>query len=145
VPSLARLHTVVVLALVALVPLTPLALSLYARAASVGRGPVVAANERLFHSLALPSGARVLGSNVYPVPRWGNDGSLVPTKGYRTEFFVRLPRRIRERDLLAHYRRALAGWRVQGTVFTRGGATVDLELFDLRQGRVRNYGLYVSQ
>ena len=144
-PSLARLHTVVVLALVALVPLTPIALSVYAHAASVDRGPVVVANERLFRSLPLPAGARILASNVYPVARWGNAGSLVPTKGYRTEFFLRLSRPVRARTLVAHYRRALAGWRLEGTTFTRGHETVHIELFDLRRRRVGNYGLYVSQ
>lgn len=132
-PTVARLHTRLVVALVALVPLTPVALRLYARLASIDRAPAVAANEHVFRSLHHPTGARVVGSHVYPVPRWGHAGSLVPISDYRTEFFVRLPRALPQRAIRSRYPARL------------DGRTIHVELFDLRGGSVRDYGIYVSQ
>jgi hypothetical protein len=134
VQLLARVHTWTTIALVALVPLVPLGLFLYAHAAGVDRAWAVAANERVFRSLHHPAGARVIGTHVYAMPRWGNEGSLVPTVGYRSEFLIRLPHAVPQRVVLAAYRQARGN-----------GATIDVQLFDLSSGRARTYGVYVSQ
>lgn len=147
-PRLARAHTLIVVGLFALVPLAPAILKVYASATSVDRGPVVAANERVFRSVHHPRGARLTSEHSYGTPRWGNEGSLVPTSGYRTEFYLRLTDPMRPSAIVAYYRRVLVGWHPSGspgTSFTRGDVEIDLELIDVHAGRTRNYGFYVSQ
>src|SRR5437588_11899599 len=160
-----RIHTAAAVALIALVPLAPLALWLYAKAASVDRGATIAANLRVFQSVSHLSGARSLGGSTYPLQRWGIDGALVPADGYRTALFLRLPHPVRPATIVAHYRRALPGWRVHvepvscemlslptdcgavSAVFRRGRATIDVEVTETlqRPQRTREYGFYVSQ
>ena len=145
---LSRLHTAVVLALLALVPLAPVVLWLYAQAASVDRAPIAAANERVFRSVPHVPGARLATTHVYGIPRWGWQGGLVPTAGYRTEFFLRLRRPLRPSAILAHYRRVLAAWQPQGnlgTSFARGSVRIDIAVIAGHAGRTSDYGFYVSQ
>jgi hypothetical protein len=130
-----RLHTALVVACLALVPLVPLALRAYAKAASAGRGATVAANERVLRSVTHLPGARRLGEHSYAIPRWGHEGSLVPASGYRTELFLQLPRETAAATIVAHYRAAIGRWRERG---------VRIEVAVMGR-RARAYGVYVSQ
>jgi hypothetical protein len=130
-----RIHTALAVACIALVPIVPGALRAYAKAASADRGPAVAANDRVLRSLAHMPGARRIAQRIYAIPRWGHEGALVPTAGYRTELFLRLPRETPAAAIVAHYRAAVAEWRSRG---------VEIEIAVVGR-RVRSYGVYVSQ
>jgi hypothetical protein len=165
VVSVRRIHTAAAIALIALVPLAPLALWLYAKAASADRDATVAANLHISRSVRHLPGARSLGGPTYPLQRWGIDGALVPVDGYRTEFFLRVPKPVRPSVIVTHYRRGLRGWRADvqavscetlglpphcgavSAVFRRGRVTIDVEVTETlqRPQRTREYGFYVSQ
>ena len=132
---MSRLHTALAVAFLAVVPLTPLALSIYAKAASVDRAAIVAANERVLRSVTHMPGARRVSEHTYAIPRWGNEGDLVPTSGYRTELFLLLPRAATAAAIDADYRRAIAAWRARGV-------TIEIAVVGLHP---RTYGVYVSQ
>ncbi|HEU5362881.1 MAG TPA: hypothetical protein VFU56_06030 [Gaiellaceae bacterium] len=132
---MSRIHTALALACVSLVALVPLALRVYAGAASVDRGTTVAANERVLRSLAHVKGSRRIAEHSYAIPRWGHEGGLVPTAGYRTELFLRLPRELPAAAIVAHYRGAVAAWRARG---------VKIEIAVVGR-QARTYGVYVSQ
>jgi hypothetical protein len=130
-----RLHTALVVALVALVPIAPFGLWAYARASSVDRRSALDANERVLRSLSHLPGARRIAEHSYGVPRWGHQGALVPTSGYRTELFLRLPHETPSAAVVAYYRGSVAAWRARGV-------TIEIAVIGRR---VRTYGVYVSQ
>ena len=70
----------------------------------------------------------------------------MPTSGYRTEFYLRLPHATAAAEIVAHYRGELRAWREQRygdfTAFGRGGVTITIAAIG---SRVREYGVYVSQ
>ena len=146
-----RAHTVLAVVCVLLIPLTPLVFWLYAKSANVDRASRVAANERVFRSLTQPTGAVMSGRHTYPIYRWDDESALVPVSGYRTEFFVRLPRASKPRAIMRHYLGTLTGWQVStdggAATFTRGDVTVSIDASETAPGatRVRGYGVYVSQ
>jgi hypothetical protein len=162
---IARIHTIAAVAVAALIPGAPLGIWVYAKLASVDRGTSVARNEQVFRSLPLLPGGRVVDRHTYPLYRWNADGSLVPVTGYRTEFFVRIPRAVRPDTIVAHYYRALKGWHavLEATdcrmlslppgcgaaieTFSRHGVTVTVEVAESMTGKrtTRAYGFYVSQ
>ena len=135
---MSRIHTALAIAsvaLVPLVPLVPLALWGYARAASVDRGATIAANERVLRSLRHLPGIRRIAEHTYAIPRWGNERGLVPTSGYRTELFLRLPSATPAAAILARYRPTVGAWH-------RRGVKIEIAVV---ASRVRIYGVYVSQ
>jgi hypothetical protein len=141
----------VVVALIASIPLTPLALWVYARAASVDPQQAIAANERVFRSVPPLPRAEQFADHSYRMYRWNVEGPLVPVETYRTEVYFRLPRALSPRTIVAHYVRVLPQWRAvtssDGAEFTRDGTTVFVDASSTdgaRQPR-KSYGVYVSQ
>lgn len=132
---MSRLHTSLTVALVSLVILAPVGLWLYAKAASADRGTEVAANELVLRSLPHPHGVKRVAEYSYALARWGNDGGLVPTSGYRTELFLQLPHETAATAVVDHYRHAVGAWH-------RRGVTIEVAVVGRR---VRTYALYVSQ
>ena len=144
------MHTAAVGVAIALIPLVPLALWLYARAASVDRGTAVARNTHVFRSMPQLPGARLIAAYSYPVHRWDVGESLTPIVSYRTEFFLRLPRKLPRTTIDARYEQVLRGWREQrtdyGVSFTRAGVLVEIDMSGSREAKlVKTYGVYVSQ
>ena len=147
---LGRAHTVLAAAAIALIPLVPLGLWVYAKAATVDRTGTVARNYRVFRGIPRPSGAEVFASHSYPLSRWNVDGSMVPVTGYRTEFFVKLPRSVPLEQIYSHYEQALRGWQEQrdsqSVLFERGHIVVSVTTAETaRGGHARQYAVYVSQ
>lgn len=147
-----RAHTAAAATLVAGIVLVPLGFWLYAQAASVDRGSQVAHARRLLLEVAPPvPGARSLGLNVYERRDWEGE-SLVPIRGYTVETAYRLPRPMRPTQIVAHYRRHLAGWRISadaatGITFAQGGDEIGLNIVEYREKAptMRSYGVIVSQ
>jgi hypothetical protein len=148
---LSRAHTIAAIGLVALIPLAPLGLASYAKTVGADRGQTVARNLHTFRSVRHPRGARMFGSASYPRYRWDVEGSMVPVVGYRTAFFVRLPRALPPDSIVSHYIVALRGWRTDasdgGASFMRDGVTITVDTTETANGapRTREYGFYVSQ
>lgn len=149
----------------AFIPLMPLSLWAYAKAASADRGAAVARNERVFHDLRHMPGARVAEEHSYPILRWGVGGSFVPIDGYRTEFFLDLPSAVRPDAIVTHYARLLPGWRARfepidckvlglrpncgaaDATFRHGRVRIVVDVSEeLRRARqATSYAVYVSQ
>src|SRR5439155_22268441 len=106
-----RIHTALAFALIAFIPAGPLAMWLYARTASADRAAVIRANERVLRSVRPLAGTRPGAEHSYAIPRWGNEGGLVPTSGYGTEFLLQLPHATAAAEVVAHYRGELRGGR----------------------------------
>jgi hypothetical protein len=139
-----RAHTALAIALVALVPASPLLFWAYTQAAGADRHASVTSNERVFRSLRHVRGATRFAAMTYPVYRWGNEGGLIPVDTYRTEFWLRLPGALPPSAIVRHYRRELRGWhartRAGNATFTRGGVTVTVDAAET-PGRTRTYGV----
>jgi hypothetical protein len=150
--AMERAHTAAAAALVAGVVLVPLGFWLYAQAASVDKGSQVAHAKRLLLDVAPPvPGARSLGLNVYVRRDWEGE-SLVPIKSYTVETAYSLPRPMRPAQIVAHYKRHLAGWRMSadpatGIRFVRGDDEIGLDIVEYREKapNMRSYGVIVSQ
>jgi hypothetical protein len=150
--AMARAHTAAAAALVAGVVLVPLGFWLYAQAASVDKGSQVAHARRLLLEVAPPvPGARSLSLNVYERRDWEGE-SLVPIKGYTVETAYSLPRPMRPAQIVAHYKRHLAGWRISGDPatgirFAQGDDEIGLNIVEYRENAptMRSYGVIVSQ
>jgi hypothetical protein len=149
---MSRVHTAAAALLVAGVVLVPLGFWVYARAASVDRGPQVAHARRLLTDVAPPPlGARSLDIHVYEQRAWEGE-NLVPVSSYTVETAYRLRRPLRASRIVAHYRRKLRGWTVAesspaGVRFVRGDDTIDIDIVEYRDasGPMRSYGVIVSQ
>ena len=159
-----RLHTLAALAFVAAVPLLPLGLWGYARAASVDRRAQVRHGKQLLAEAAPLADARNLGLSVYDERAWEGEG-LVPISSYTIETAYRLRHRVTPAAVVAHYRRELPGWnaRVQrlscstfglprgctavDATFSRGGDTVAIDVGEYMDTAttLREYGVIVSQ
>jgi hypothetical protein len=152
--------------LIALIPVAPLAMFVYAKAASVDRSASLAANERLLRSLRLYPGSRPAAPpQHYERRAWEGEG-LVPIESYRSDFYFTVPRETQLTALVRHFDRQMRGWRrseefidcvaIEGgppcggapiVTYGRGSAEIVLDTTDLAAGLrgSRNYGLYVSQ
>lgn len=162
-----RLHTVVTLGLIALVPLAPLGMFVYTRVASVDGPEAKAANERLIESIAPFPGSRRQGPfQHYERRKWQGE-ALVPVAGYKTDTYYSVRDRVAQPALIAHFDRQLRGWRRRdefvdcatlglepdcggGHVLTyeRSGVRLTLDTSDFRRNGPLDpptYGLYVSQ
>jgi hypothetical protein len=161
---MARLHTVAALAFVAAVPLLPLGLWLYARAASVDRETEVRHARQVLEEAGPLPGGRNLGVSVYEERAWEGEG-LVPISAYRLETAYRLPNSVKPAQVVAHYRHELRGWRTHieslscdtfglprgctavDATFTRGGDAVAIDTGEYMDTAtmLREYGVIVSQ
>ena len=160
-----RLHTVLALALVALVPFAPLGMWAYAKLASADRTHARAAAEQVFASAPPPAGASRDGTSEYADRSWEGE-NLVPISGWTFETAYRLPRAEKPDRIARHYRRLLQGWSVHKDVvgcdtlsvpsgctafyltFSRGSTKLVLNLAEYvnTDGRTFNeYGASVSQ
>jgi hypothetical protein len=160
-----RLHTTAALGLIALIPVAPVAMWVYAEAASVDAAEAKAANERLLRSIELYPGSRRQGPfQHYERREWEGEG-LVPVGGYKTDAYYSVSRRATQRALIAHFDRRLRGWRRRHEIvdcatlgleagcggghlvtYARSGVTITLDTTEFRLGgSAPIYGLYVSQ
>jgi len=149
--EMARVHTVATFALIALVPLVPLGFWIYARAASVDRGPEVRHAKLLLSQTAPPlAGARNLGFDAYEERSWAGE-NLVPISSYTVETAYRLPHAMRPSEVVVHYKRELTDWRIEeasaaGVAFRRGDDRIALDIAEYRDSptSMREYGVMVS-
>ncbi len=148
---MARVHTALTVALIAAVPLVPLGFWIYARAASVDRGPQVRHAKQLLAETAPPlAGARNLGFSVYEERAWAGE-NLVPISSYSVETAYRLPHSMRPSQVVAHYKSELSDWRIEeespaGVAFRRGDDRIALDIVEYRDSptSMREYGVMVS-
>jgi hypothetical protein len=161
-----RLHRWAALGLVALIPLAPVAMFVYAKAAGADRSESLEANEQLLESLRLYPGSRAAGPPQHYESRAWDGEELVPIESYRSDFYFGVPRETGLTALIRHFDRQLGRWErgeefiecetlgggpdcPGGRIVTyqRGGDEIVLDTTDLATGLrgSPNYGLYVSQ
>jgi hypothetical protein len=147
----ARIHTALTIVFVAAVPLVPLGMWVYAKAASVDRGAQVARAKELLAQAPPPPGSRNLGFSVYSERKWDGD-NLVPIASYQVETAYKLPHRFKTREVTSHYRRELRGWVADlspdGTIeFRRGGDSIAIDTYEYLEtnGGLKEFGVIVSQ
>jgi hypothetical protein len=104
-----RLHTIAALSLVALVPLAPIGVRVYAALASTSRGDARSAAERILAAAPPPPGSSREPTNEYGKRAWDGE-DLVPTTGWTIETAYRLPRKTKPGVVERHYRRVLRAW-----------------------------------
>lgn len=161
-----RLQSWAAVGLIALIPLAPVIMFIYAKAASGDRSESIEANQRLLGSLRLfPGSRRSQQPQYYATRAWEGEG-LVPIERYRTDDYFTVPREAGRTAVVRHFDRQLRGWR-RGEEFvdcaTLGGgpdcgggsivtyssgeAEIVLDTTDLATGLrgAPNYGVYVSQ
>jgi hypothetical protein len=149
---MARAHTAAAAVFVAGIFLVPLGFWLYAKAASADRTDQVAHAKRLLRDVAPPPpGARSLGFSVYAERKWDGE-ALVPIAGYNVETAYHLRHPLRPAQIIDHYKRVLAGWRIaegspEGVRFVRGDDEIGIDIVEYRNAgpRMRSYGVIVSQ
>jgi hypothetical protein len=162
---LSRIHTVAAVALIAAVPLGPLGMWVYARAAGADRGAAQRFAEHIVATVRPPQGGRTELIQPIDVRAWDGDG-LVPVKAWRLDYAVHLPKRTTPAALIARYTRELPDWRRRiehldcsefsmkpgcaavDVRFTKASSEIELDMGEYlgRNGQtITTYGLNVSQ
>jgi hypothetical protein len=152
--------------LIALVPLAPLAMRIYAAVASADQASERVHGETILRRAPPPPGARRLGTVAYERRAWDGGGSLTPIASWEFATAYALRRRSTVSEVVHQYADELLHWRMRSqrgacrtyslpascdartVTFTRNGARLVLDLAEYvkRDGRtVTEYGVSVSQ